>query len=377
MISTKMFARQELDEFYSKMLNSFIQAFFVILIFSFLSCSSKENVVKKFQDGVYKGQIDKKGRKHGEGIIIWNDGSSYEGSFKKDLRHGTGFFTWKNGESYKGDYLNDIRTGSGIYRWTDGSFYEGSFLRGKRHGFGRFQTSNGIIYEGEWHEDENREIKNISHKNRARALKIVKDEKEETALSKELVPSTNNLSGSFSKQPTEKNIVRSVNIEEPFKKEMVFEDNQLSSISENKNFETIQSPNSIIEVSSDKSSVEEESTNDGFIITSVKQTAETDNTILSEGDQPNQYVEGTNTWTGTVSEAEEQFTTNTVNGIDIVKDVNSQVPFTGKMQILNKNGSILGEVNLLDGKLHGEEIILDDTGIIVERYLWNKGVELK
>jgi antitoxin component YwqK of YwqJK toxin-antitoxin module len=78
-----------------------------------------------------------------------------------------------------------------------------------------------------------------------------------------------------------------------------------------------------------------------------------------------------------VSEAEEQFTTNTVNGIDIVKDVNSQVPFTGKMQILNKNGSILGEVNLLDGKLHGEEIILDDTGIIVERYLWNKGVELK
>jgi hypothetical protein len=377
MISTKMFARQELDEFYSKMLNSFIQAFFVILIFSFLSCSSKENVVKKFQDGVYKGQIDKKGRKHGEGIIIWNDGSSYEGSFKKDLRHGTGFFTWKNGESYKGDYLNDIRTGSGIYRWTDGSFYEGSFLRGKRHGFGRFQTSNGIIYEGEWHEDENREIKNISHKNRARALKIVKDEKEETALSKELVPSTNNLPGSFSKQPTEKNIVRSVNIEEPFKKEMVFEDNQLSSISENKNIETIQSPNSIIEVSSDKSSVEEESTNDGFIITSVKQTAETDNTILSEGDQPNQYVEGTNTWTGTVSEAEEQFTTDTVNGIDIVKDVNSQVPFTGKMQILNKNGSILGEVNLLDGKLHGEEIILDDTGIIVERYLWNKGVELK
>ena len=208
-------------------------------------------------------------------------------------------------------------------------------------------------------------------------MKIVKDEKEETALSKELVPSTNNLPGSFSKQPTEKNIVRSVNIEEPFKKEMVFEDNQLSSISENKNIETIQNPNSIIEVSSDKSSVEEESTNDGFIITSVKQTAETDNTILSEGDQPNQYVEGTNTWTGTVSEAEEQFTTNTVNGIDIVKDVNSQVPFTGKMQILNKNGSILGEVNLLDGKLHGEEIILDDTGIIVERYLWNKGVELK
>jgi len=372
-----MFAHRGLDEFYSNMLNILIQAFFVILIFSFLSCSSKENVVKKFQDGVYKGQIDKKGRKHGEGIIIWNDGSSYEGDFQKDLRHGTGFFTWKNGESYKGDYLNDIRTGSGIYRWTDGSFYEGSFLRGKRHGFGRFQTSNGIIYEGEWHEDENREIKNISHVNRARALEIVKDEREETALSKELVPSTNNLSGSFSKQPTEKNIVRSVNIEEPFKKEEVIDDNQVSLTSENKDFEKIHSPNLSNEFNSENVTEQEENAKDELIIPSVEQTAVVDKTTPNKVDQPKQYIIGTSTWTGTVSEAEEQFTTDTVYGIDIVKDINSLIPFTGKMQILNKNGSILGEVNLLNGKLHGEEIILDETGIIVERYLWNNGIEIK
>ena len=377
MISTKMFAHRGLDEFYSKMLNTLIQAFFVILIFSFLSCSSKENVVKKFQDGVYKGQIDKKGRKHGEGIIIWNDGSSYEGDFQKDLRHGTGFFTWKNGESYKGDYLNDIRTGSGIYRWNDGSFYEGSFLRGKRHGFGRFQTSNGIIYEGEWHEDENREIKNISHVNRARALEIVKDEREETALSKELVPSTNNLSGSFSKQPTEKNIVRSVKIEEPFKKEEVIDDNQVSLKNENKDFEKIHSPNLSNEFNSENVTEQEENAKDELIIPSVEQTAVVDKTTPNKVDQPKQYIIGTSTWTGTVSEAEEQFTTDTVNGIDIVKDINSLIPFTGKMQILNKNGSILGEVNLLNGKLHGEEIILDETGIIVERYLWNNGIEIK
>ena len=43
-------------------------------------------------------------------------------------------------------------------------------------------------------------------------------------------------------------------------------------------------------------------------------------------------------WTGTVSEAEEQFTTDNINGIDTVKDIQSKIPFTGKMQILNEKG---------------------------------------
>ena len=46
------------------------------------------------------------------------------------------------------------------------------------------------------------------------------------------------------------------------------------------------------------------------------------------------------------------------------------------MQILNEKGTMLGEVNLLNGQLHGEEIILDESGVIVERYLWEKGVEI-
>ena len=47
------------------------------------------------------------------------------------------------------------------------------------------------------------------------------------------------------------------------------------------------------------------------------------------------------------------------------------------MQIISENGSLLGEVNLLNGKLHGEEIILDEKGTVVERYFWDKGIETK
>ena len=47
------------------------------------------------------------------------------------------------------------------------------------------------------------------------------------------------------------------------------------------------------------------------------------------------------------------------------------------MQVLSESGSLLGEVNLLNGQLHGEELILDEKGTIVERYFWEKGIETK
>jgi len=84
-----------------------------------------------------------------------------------------------------------------------------------------------------------------------------------------------------------------------------------------------------------------------------------------------------NIWTGTVSEAEDQFDTNLINGIDTVSDSKSKQPFSGKMQILNLNGNLIGEVNLLDGQLHGEEVFIDESGVITERNLWEKGVRIQ
>ena len=39
--------------------------------------------VTAFAQYQYKGQTDKKGRPDGEGVMTWNDGSSFEGTFSK------------------------------------------------------------------------------------------------------------------------------------------------------------------------------------------------------------------------------------------------------------------------------------------------------
>ena len=366
------------------MLNILVQSIFVILIFSFFSCSSKESIVKKFSDGVYKGEVDKKGRKDGSGIIIWNDGSSYEGEFKKDLRHGTGLFTWSNGETYEGDYLNDFRTGKGIYRWPDDAFYKGSFLRGKRHGLGTFQTSSGLIYEGEWYQDESRKITNVSHTKHLRPKKYNQNSNIEDITPDPITD----------KSSVNELAIKNNSTEQDDKPPITYKTSTLSKYND--------SLSSSFGISKNKPPVEESKSEESSLI-SAKESSDvsedfqspesnvvdgyeekkpiTPEPILSEktNNKPGQQKEVYSKpiiWTGTVSEAEEQFTTDNINGIDTVKNVQSKIPFTGKMQILNEKGTLLGEVNLLNGQLHGEEIILDESGVIVERYLWEKGVEI-
>jgi hypothetical protein len=43
-----------------------------------------------FPAGIYEGEIDKKGRAHGEGVFKFNDGSVYEGTFSKNRFHKKG-----------------------------------------------------------------------------------------------------------------------------------------------------------------------------------------------------------------------------------------------------------------------------------------------
>ena len=46
----------------------------------------------KFPAGIYEGEIDKKGRAHGEGVFKFNYGSVYEGTFSKSRFHKKGKF---------------------------------------------------------------------------------------------------------------------------------------------------------------------------------------------------------------------------------------------------------------------------------------------
>ena len=63
--------------------------------------------------------------KDGVGVMIWPDGTKFEGNFQADVPHGYGRKIFANGE-----------------------YYEGYFSEGKANGHGTFQDINGGKYEG-------------------------------------------------------------------------------------------------------------------------------------------------------------------------------------------------------------------------------------
>ncbi|CAK0791426.1 unnamed protein product, partial [Prorocentrum cordatum] len=86
-------------------------------------------------------------QKHGEGRLVFSDGSKYEGQFRSDRKHGRGKYTYANGSSYEGQWSLDVQEGEGVERLADGSLYEGCFLAGDKSGRGRFSWGTGHSYE--------------------------------------------------------------------------------------------------------------------------------------------------------------------------------------------------------------------------------------
>ena len=78
-------------------------------------------------------------------------------------------------------------------------------------------------------------------------------------------------------------------------------------------------------------------------------------------------------WIGTKTEAEATFETFFIDGFDTILDRLTGVPFSGKMRVLAEDGKAKGEVNFLNGRLHGEEIFYNENGDVVERNFWTNG----
>ena len=67
----------------------------------------------------------------------------------KELQNPT--IDFPDGKKYYGDIDKmGIRSGLGVLIWPNGSVYEGSFYDNKRHGFGILKFNDGKIYEGLW-----------------------------------------------------------------------------------------------------------------------------------------------------------------------------------------------------------------------------------
>ena len=99
-----------------------------------------------FSDGSRYEGLCKNGESDGYGILVSADGSRYEGSFKDGKYDGHGTFRWADGSRYEGIYKNGKRY-HGITTGKDGSRHEGAYRDGKRNGYG-VSDHQGHHYEG-------------------------------------------------------------------------------------------------------------------------------------------------------------------------------------------------------------------------------------
>ena len=92
------------------------------------STTSADLKLIKVPGGEYRGQLNSRGEKHGNGRMKYDNGNEYDGQ-------------WKNNK----------RDGKGSTRYASGNVYIGMWKGGKRHGFGVFHIyKSGDIYRGNW-----------------------------------------------------------------------------------------------------------------------------------------------------------------------------------------------------------------------------------
>lgn len=351
-----------------------------LLIFSLLflfGCKSAKIESIDFSDGSYEGELNSKKEKHGKGFFRWRDGSYYNGEYHRGQRHGQGRFLWANGETYDGDYVDDQRTGKGVYRWPDGSIYEGSFFKGKRHGNGTFTSSDGIRYEGEW-------LNDLQH-GKGKLFFPNGNEVIGTWIKGELV-SSNSVPPPTSPLPmieVEKgspnelsNIAAKETIYLPTEKNSAPQANEIPS---GESIESAPKP-----FSSPQAISKPPSPPPIEIVTSppppppvvIQPVPEEETKPAPENSTDFSDKKAEKVWRGTASDAESQFLTELINGLDTIKERSTKQPFSGKMMIIGSNNELEGELNLLNGVLHGKEIFFDSSGKIVEENIWENGQKI-
>ena len=340
-----------------------------------LGCKRSTKAKLDFSDGSYEGEINGDGQKHGRGIYRWIDGSVYEGDYRDDLRDGKGKFLWSNGESYTGDYLKDGRTGKGIYHWPDGSKYNGEFLSGKRQGLGTYHSTEGSIYEGEWFDDLQR----------GQGMIISASGKKTKGIWRKgnLVSKPAPLPPSAEKPVLPKIILaeeKTVQPKQTSPKEI--EDFSSNSTNGAPILPTPVSSSIVNHTPSEEIVAEKPAKDTPKVQLSTTVTAPPEKAVEPIENKPEPAEEHSTEvtpnltepdWTGTVAEAEAYFITEMIDGVDTVRLRSNGTAFSGRMRIVNLNGQAKGEVNLLKGRMHGEEIFYDESGNVVERNFWADG----
>ncbi|CAD8162019.1 unnamed protein product [Paramecium octaurelia] len=118
--------------------------------FEYCNLQRLENCkLKIYKESSYFGQMAN-GKRNGKGVLICNNGRTYEGHFENDRKHGQGYEKLPDNSIYEGMYINGKPEGMGKFNWANGESYEGGWLNGLKHGQGLWVGVNKDSYIGEW-----------------------------------------------------------------------------------------------------------------------------------------------------------------------------------------------------------------------------------
>ena len=109
----------------------------------------KETCIILFSDGTkYEGEIHSN-KISGEGKYYFPTGAKYTGHLLNGLRDGFGKYFSPEGVTYVGEWKGGLKEGKGIMK-CDNMTYDGDWKKGNIDGEGKIRWENGNIYEGQF-----------------------------------------------------------------------------------------------------------------------------------------------------------------------------------------------------------------------------------
>ena len=143
--------------------------------------------------GTYEGDLNKDGQRHGFGVLICDNGNSYEGEWKKDKRDGLGIARYSSGDVYDGEWLRGKRQGHGVMYIDAGDTYIGSWNNGLKHGAGTYHWADGEV-DVSWYETDGRVGEGVRwNSTRSKAYRLVRGTKKEEVSLDEAYTTAENL----------------------------------------------------------------------------------------------------------------------------------------------------------------------------------------
>lgn len=91
------------------------------------------------------------GKPHGQGRLVWDNGSMFCGHFQNGSRHTPGVYVWPGGNRYDGDWSGTQRHGQGTFTWIKKGYSLQCWWRSNRsYGWGVCTWNGGQRLEALW-----------------------------------------------------------------------------------------------------------------------------------------------------------------------------------------------------------------------------------